>query len=274
MTPSSSMHYYKDKTALVTGAGTGLGYALAKSLVSMGARVMATDIDEARLLQLKEHSSDLPGRLITEILDVRDRKQFKRCIELLVEKWGKLDILLNNAGVCNAGEIVHLEDHHWKDVIDINLIGTINGCTAAVGIMTAQGFGHIVNISSIAGLVPFPVTAPYNISKSGIIALSRTLRMEMAGRGIAVTLVCPGQLNTGMFKNLPTANLQRSVIDNNNPFKPVNIQKAAHKILNAARKGKFFLVFPFYARLLWNISRLFPGLTDTIFKHKMSRFRE
>jgi NADP-dependent 3-hydroxy acid dehydrogenase YdfG len=265
--------YFKDKNAIITGAGTGLGLALTMSLLQKGARVMATDVDGAKLDKIRADLANDSNQLATEIVDVRNKNEFTRCVGQTLEKWGRLDILINNAGVCSAGEIIYLEDRHWTNIMETNLMGTINGCRAAVPVMREQGFGHIVNIASIAGLVPFPVTAPYNISKSGIVALSRTLRMEMAGSSINTTLVCPGQLNTSMFTALPTANIRREIIDENNPFKPVNIDLAANKILKAMRKKKFLLVFPFYARLLWWTYRLFPGMTDAIFRKKMAGFR-
>jgi NADP-dependent 3-hydroxy acid dehydrogenase YdfG len=266
--------YFKDKTALITGAGAGLGLALTKSLVHRGARVLATDVDGVKLDELRDDLMDHADRLSTEILDVRNKSDFARCVEQTVNKWKKLDILINNAGVCSAGEIIHLEDRHWSDIIEINLNGAINGCRSAGPVMAKQGFGHIVNIASIAGLVPFPVTAPYNISKSGIVALSKTLRMEMSGNDVQVTLVCPGQLNTSMFTALPTAGIRREDLNEHNPFKPVKIDLAADKILNGIAKKKFLLVFPLHARLMWWISRLFPGLLDGIFRKKMAGFRK
>ncbi len=274
MSRSSLSKYFQNKAILITGAGAGLGYALTVATLQQGAYVMATDVDDEKLSRLRQDISTDPGQLMTEILDVREKTNFKRCIELVLQNYGKLDILINNAGVCSAGEIANLEDPHWEQVLEINLLGTINGCRTAASVMKKQGFGHIVNVASIAGLVPFPVTAPYNISKAGIVALSRTLRMESGGQEIGVTLVCPGQLGTKMFDDLPTVSLSRSVLADNNPFKPVNVDIAAIRILYAIKSKKFLLVFPFYARLMWWTSRIFPGMLDVVFRRKMAKFQK
>lgn len=266
--------YFAGKHILITGAGSGLGLALAQALLHQGATVTATDVDPEKLAVLRKDTAHAGGLLKVASLDVRKPEDFMRCVKRITDSGSNLDILINNAGVCAAGEFVDLNDTFWTDALQINLEGTLNGCRIAANRMQVQGFGHIVNVASISGLVPFPVTAPYNVSKSGIVALSRSLRMELASRGIDVTLVCPGQLQTDMFRNLPTVNIRKAVIQANNPFVPVGIARAADIILRAVRQRKFMVVFPRYAKMLWWTHRLFPGIIERAFINKMKRFRD
>jgi NAD(P)-dependent dehydrogenase (short-subunit alcohol dehydrogenase family) len=188
--------YFTGKHVLITGAGSGLGLALTEALLHRDAVVMATDAAPEKLAQLRKDPHYVQGQLMVEQLDVRRPQDFEHCVHILTSNGHALDVMINNAGVCAAGEFLHLSDTFWMDAMRINLEGTLNGCRIAATRMKEQGSGHIVNIASVSGLVPFPVTAPYNMSKAGIVALSRSLRMELAYRGIAVTVACPGQLQT------------------------------------------------------------------------------
>ena len=133
-------------------------------------------------------------------VNVADAEAFQRVVESAVESWGRLDYLFNNAGIGIGGEARDFQLDEWKKVIDVNLYGVIHGVQAAYPIMIEQGSGHIVNVASIAGLVPFAGEISYTASKYAVVGLTHTLRAEAADLGGNVTLVCPGKIETPIYE--------------------------------------------------------------------------
>jgi len=262
-------YYYKEKTILITGAAQGLGFALGHALHKLGATIILSDI-----ISPSQADRILEDGLEFVQLDVTDFENYDKVVKDIVQRHGKLDMLINNAGVCVVGEIADLSMSHWSKTVGVNLMGAIHGCHIATQIMAAQGYGQIVNIASISGLLPIPATAPYVTSKFGIVGLSRTLRIETASLGLKVNLVCPGKIATSMFEKLPIIKIPRKAIEKNNPFKAVPVDQAVEIIIDRVSKNKFLIIFPFTARLLYQFSRCFPGLFDRVAAKKIRTFRE
>jgi NAD(P)-dependent dehydrogenase (short-subunit alcohol dehydrogenase family) len=174
--------------AIVTGGGAGIGAALAAALTARGARVVVADIDPSRAQAPVGRGEALEGHQV----DVTDAAALTALIDDVAARFGRLDYVFNNAGVSVTGDARDLELAHWRKVIDVNLMGVVHGTHAAYRVMTRQGHGHIVNIASLAGLIPLPTNVPYATSKHAVVGLSLSLRAEGAALGVRVSAVCPG----------------------------------------------------------------------------------
>lgn len=186
---------------LITGGASGLGRALAERYLRDGWSVLIGDVNAERGQETVAELGEL-GRIVFRELDVRDPASFERVRAWLDEHWGGLDVLVNNAGVAAAGRIDQLSDEDWRWILDINLLGVVNGCRAFTPVFKRQGRGHVVNIASMAGLLNPPVMGSYNVTKAGVVALSETLRYELAPWGIHITVVCPGFFQTNLTESL------------------------------------------------------------------------
>jgi NAD(P)-dependent dehydrogenase (short-subunit alcohol dehydrogenase family) len=178
---------------LVTGGSSGLGRAIADRFAATGARVLIADLVP---------SKETGGTVEYQRLDVRSEDDWRRVRDWCESAWGGLDVLVNNAGVAAAGRIERVEQDDWDWILDINLNGAVRGCRTFVPLLKRQGGGHIVNIASLAALINLPGMASYNVSKAAVVALSETLRHELAPWGVGVSVVCPGFVPTGLGAGL------------------------------------------------------------------------
>jgi 3-oxoacyl-[acyl-carrier protein] reductase len=193
----------KGQVALVTGASRGIGRAIAVRLAASGATVIGV----ARTLEGLEGTLDeirqSGGTAEGISASVADSPEVQRVVDLVEAKYGRIHVLVNNAGITRDGLLLRMEDEAWQEVIDTNLKGTFL-FSRAVGIVMMRGrYGRIVNISSVAGLVGNPGQANYSASKAGVIGFSKTIARELASRGITVNVVAPGFITTDMTDALP-----------------------------------------------------------------------
>jgi 2-dehydro-3-deoxy-L-rhamnonate dehydrogenase (NAD+) len=189
----------KGRIAIVTGGARGIGYAAAQRLLASGASVVLWDIDAAAL---KEAVASLKQgeRVHAAVVDVTDEASIANAVDALIGQTGKIDILINNAGIAGGnGPLWQLEPEVWRRVVEVNLIGPYLVCRAVVPHMVAAGYGRIVNIASIAGKEGNPNASHYSASKAGLIALTKSLGKELATTGVLVNCVAPAAANTGMF---------------------------------------------------------------------------
>ena len=183
------------RTALVTGGSRGLGAAYVRALHAAGASVVVADVldDAGRAL-----ADELGARAAFLHLDVTDEAGWDATVAATVERFGGLDVLVNNAGIANAAPIEHYTVAKWNAVIAVNLTGTFLGCRAVVPAMTSAGGGSIVNISSVEGLRGSPGLHGYTAAKFGVRGLTKSLAVELGPRGIRVNSVHPGLILTDM----------------------------------------------------------------------------
>jgi len=193
------------KNALVTGAGHGIGRAIATAYAREGANVAIGDIDEAAAADTVRMIERAGGRAIFVRCDAPRASDHNRLVAACVETFGSLDIACNNAGI--SGEFVpgaDLTDAQWLEVINLNLNGVFYGCRAQLNAMLKSGGGAIVNISSIFGAVGFPEVAPYTAAKHGVVGLTKSLAWDYGAQGIRVNAVGPAFINTRLTtENLP-----------------------------------------------------------------------
>ena len=264
---------FQNAVAVVTGGASGLGRALCEELGRRGTSVVVTDLQEESSRAVAEGIVAAGGRASAAALDVRDPAAFERLLDDTIAAHGRLDYLFNNAGIAAAGEAQSLTLDIWRKVIDINLWGVIHGATAAYSRMARQGAGHIVNVASLAGIGGMALGSPYATSKFGVVGLSLTLRAEGADLGVKVSVVCPAYIKTRIFENGTYVGTSAEGVQSLIPFKFVDVDVAVRKVLRGVEGNRPMIVFPFYAKLLWWLTRLNPENAVRVNRKTAQAFR-
>jgi NAD(P)-dependent dehydrogenase (short-subunit alcohol dehydrogenase family) len=193
------MSSLEGRVAVVTGAGSGIGRAIAEAMAAKGARVAAVDVDEPAARETVERFTGAGGRGVAVRADVSRAADVDRAIELAGRELGPLDIMVNNAGVLDAYLDVHeVDEALWRRVIDINLTGVFLGCQRAIREMLPRGRGRIINMASVAGLNGTGGGAAYVAAKHGVVGLTRQMAVVYSARGITINAICPGPIPSGL----------------------------------------------------------------------------
>ena len=234
-------NYYKDKICIVTGANSGIGYAVSEELLKRGAVVYMAGRNPGKLTDAAGKLSGYGDRVHTLVMDVTNQEQVQKGIEDTASKAGRIDLLFNNAGVGGTlpYEQATLED--WKNIIDTNLWSVIFGVHAAVPIMLRQKAGHIVNTSSIAGIVPFPFQALYSLTKYGVTGYTECLKYEYLDKGLHFSTICPANIATPIFNKGIDGT---SHGDLRIPEDAWPVEKAAALILDRVSEQKGIIIVP------------------------------
>lgn len=263
--------------ALVTGAASGIGAALARAIAERGAHVTLADIDLASAEAQAQAIRELGYSAEARQLDVTDREAVKQLADALVDAHGRLDLLFNNAGIGVTGEARDLSADAWDRIIDINLRGVIHGIQAVYPHMIRQGSGHIANTACVAGLVPFPMTSAYCATKHAVVGLSTSLRAEAASLGVGVSVICPGLVATDMFDHI-----EYYAVDKTELLKPiersmVSPQRCAAQVLRGVERNRAVITVNAHAGFVWwlyrQAPRTFLGLTARVFRKVRGRLR-
>ena len=206
------MQRFDNAVAIVTGGGMGLGEALCEELGRRGTTVVVADIDgdAARQVAGRLQQSGVPAAAVR--VDVANEVEVAQLIERTVTEYGRVDYMINNAGIAIGGDSRDLSMQQWRRVLDVDLLGVMYGTVYAYQLMARQGHGHIVNISSLSGLIPQPGNVPYCTSKHGIVGLSLSLRAEGADLGVKVSVACPGDMKTKIYDNMVVVNMPREQV--------------------------------------------------------------
>jgi|SRR5579859_716154 len=191
-----------NRVALVTGASSGIGEAIAVALGAQGAAVGAVARRADRLSRTVRRIEAAGGKAVALAGDVADEAVAARAVAETVQRFGRLDILVNAAGAIQAGNVEHAETSQWRRIIEVNLMATLYTCHAALGPMRAQGGGHIVNIGSLACRTTSPIFNSYSTSKFGLNALTDGLRQEVGPHGIRVCMIAPGPTRTEVAEGI------------------------------------------------------------------------
>lgn len=273
MKPTSAMtRTFAGTTAVVTGAASGIGRALVLLLSRCGASVHALDWNAEGLRDLAL-AVDGPGAVHTATVDVRDHASVHAVIADVVRISKTIDFHFNNAGVTLLGEAQNIPFERWKWLLDINLMGVIHGIQAVYPIMIAQGYGHIINTSSIAGGTGYATAAAYTTSKAAILELSRSMRAEAKAYGVKISVACPGYVDSEIFAADRIVGADRDAMIRDLPVKMMTPDRAAFGFLKGVSKGRNTIIFPGSARFLWNLGRWTPWLVGHFHRRFLRVFR-
>jgi NAD(P)-dependent dehydrogenase (short-subunit alcohol dehydrogenase family) len=264
--------FYKDKVAVVTGAGSGIGQSIARLLDRCGARVHCADINAEAAASLAAELRNAQAH----VLDVSDALAVRALADKVFAEDGRVDLLFNNAGIGHAALVLDTELEDWRRVLEVNLMGVVNGVHAFLPRMLKQStVSHIVNTASGAGLFPHPKMAPYSASKHAVVGLSTSLSAELQGSQVRVTILCPGVVNTAIAKNTQmrgeTKARQAQTIDyyKKNGATP---DKVAMDLLSDVRKAKLFCLTPrMQVGIGWLVYRWSPRLSIRLMRAEVDR---
>ncbi len=263
---------FSGKSVVITGGSRGLGLVMARELADQGARITLIARDEQELARAADdiHSRQPFADVLTVVADVRRRFDAERATVQILERFGRIDVLINNAGIIQVGPADHMKVADYEDAMNTHFWGPLYMILAAVPHMRRQGEGRIVNISSIGGRVSVPHLLPYSASKFALTGLSDGLRTELADDNIVVTTVCPGLMRTGspvnaMFKGRRPQEYAWFAISDSLPFASIDARRAARQIISACRYGDAELVITVQAKLAILARNLVPELfADTM----------
>jgi NADP-dependent 3-hydroxy acid dehydrogenase YdfG len=249
------MRGFAGKVAVVTGAGSGIGQALAIELGRSGAKVAISDVDLEGLAQTEEQLKAIGAQIKSDRLDVTEREAFLAYAEAVNEHFGKVNQIYNNAGIAFTGDIEVSQFKDIERVMDVDYWGVVNGTKAFLPYVIASGDGHIINVSSVFGLFSVPGQAAYNAAKFAVRGFSEALRQEMilARHPVAVTTVHPGGIKTGIARNATAAEgLDRDELAKlfDKRLARTSPRRAAQVILDAVRKKKARVLVGMDAKVL------------------------
>lgn len=250
------MRNFHNQVAVVTGAASGIGRSLALQLVDAGAVVYACDLNE---LALQDMAQAKPDKLIPVQLNVTDQAKLEATLDEAFNVQGRLDYVFNNAGIVVGGAFEDMDEAAWKKVVDINFWGVVYGSQHAYRLMKQQGFGHIINTASTAGVTPVAQSTAYAATKHAVVGLSTSLREEGRAHGVKVSVAIPGLVDTKIFGN--ATNLKghdyQAAIDKV-PIGKISPDQAAQAMLRGVRSNQPYIIFPGYNRLLVKAYRMAP----------------
>lgn len=237
-----------NQKCFITGAASGIGKAVAIQCAREGARLFLTDINEQMLAAVAQQIANEGGRVdFYRALDIVDYEAVTKMAQDIEAEFGSMNIIMNIAGISTWGHITKLENKHWRDCLEVNLMGPIHVMENFIpSMIKAKQGGHVVNVSSAAGLFGLPLHAPYSASKFGLRGVSEVLRFDLHKDNIGFSLVCPGGVDTGLVKTINIVG-----VDKNNPelekytklFQrhAVSPEKAARAIIKGIKKNKYMV---------------------------------
>ncbi|HEV8291736.1 MAG TPA: SDR family NAD(P)-dependent oxidoreductase [Tepidisphaeraceae bacterium] len=257
---------FDGRNVLITGGSRGLGLVLARQFAAQGAdlTILARDDEELEraVLDIASRGADVLGIPC----DVTDQRQVQRAIERSIGRHGRLDVLINNAGQIRVGPIDHMSEQDFQDAMAVHFYASLYTMLAALPHMRVRGEGRIVNISSIGGKIGIPHLVSYCASKFALAGLSESLRAELAEDNILITTVYPGLMRTGSpvnaeFKGRHREEFAWFALMDATPLTSISAERAAHKILNAARHGDARLIISMQAKIAVMFNELMPEIS-------------
>ena len=275
----NTLRIFAGAVAIITGGASGIGRALSEALGRRGARVVLADRQIALAQEVAAGIQERGGQASAVELDVTDSTAVDQLVRATAQTHGRLDYMFNNAGIAIGGEARLCQTEDWARVLNVNLHGVVNGVQAAYPVMLKQGYGHIVNTASMAGLLPMPMAVSYATAKHAVVGLSKSLRVEAAQHGVRVSALCPGVIRTPILrggkygKNLQPVppEVQEKFM---RQYRPMDPAVFAETVLDALARNRSIIIVPGWWRLLWWISRLSPGLEAYLVQRSYRAARE
>ncbi len=242
--------------AVVTGAGSGFGRAVALELADRGARVLCTDVNEEAAAETVELLARRGGAGHVMKVDVRSADEVGAMHEKARSLYGGTDVLVNNAGLAVVGELGKIPVADWQYQVEVNLMGVIWGCHHFAPQMKAEGGGYILNVASAAGIATAPLMGPYNVTKAGVIALSETLYVELGAHHVHVSALCPTFFRTNIHKDTRAYGMGT---DKRTDKLVTEAKWSAEEIAKIAvrdlLKGRLYIIPQTDAKVIWRLKR-------------------
>ena len=256
----------RNKTVLITGGSRGLGLVLAREFALEGAQVAICARDEEELEQARVDLQNRGAEVLTVRCDVTNATEVEGMVNQVRARFGKIDVLVNNAGTIQVGPIEVMNREDFEKAMQAHFWAPLNTMLAVIPEMRQRGDGRIVNISSIGGKIAVPHLVPYSASKFALVGLSKGLRTELRKDGILVTTVCPGLMRTGSPRNANFKGKHREEyawfsISDSLPVTAIKAERAARQIVDACKQGRAELVITVQAKLAVKFDSLFPELS-------------
>jgi len=249
-------------TAVVTGGGSGLGRAFCVELARRGGKIVVADLDLAGAEETVRLVESAGGRALAFQCDVSQIDQIEAAARVAEEKFGPIDVAINNAGVAVGGLVGDVPMDDWKWILSINLWGVIHGCHVFAPKFRARGRGAIINVASAAGLLSTPEMGPYNVTKSAVVALSETLHVELAPSSVSVTVLCPTFFRTKIAESGRAhgedIDKRKETIHKLMDRSKLQANDVARAALEGADRGELYVVPMQDGQWMWRLKRLSP----------------
>jgi len=252
-----TLETFKDKTAVITGAASGIGLALAQALARQGAHLMLADLDAENLNTAVHQLRALGARVEAMTVDVSRREEMLRLGDQAFGHFGQVHLLCNNAGVATGGPLHTARTEDWQWVLGVNLWGVIHGIEAFVSRMVAQGVpAHVVNTASMAGLIASGGMGIYNTSKAAVVSLSETLHRDLKGTGVGVSVLCPMGVKTRIIESERSRPEWAAAPGRSEPPPPlvgrwIDPDGVAERVLQAVTGGELYILTHYEGREFW-----------------------
>lgn len=243
-------------TGIIVGGGSGLGQALALELAPRLAQLWIADCDESRASETSRLVRERGGHVETRHIDATDAAAVRALVDEVTVRAGRLDLMVNSVGRGFWGPAIEATDQQWRESFETNLWSVVHGTLAAYRQMARQRQGRIVNVASLAGLIPVPATTPYAAAKHAVVGFSQSLRAEAAQHGVIVQVACPGPFQSGFFSSLMSplpGDAPRLA-----PRGAITAAQAARELLRGIDRNEPLIVFPRSARWRWRLVRWWP----------------
>ena len=254
------MRIIRGKKALVTGAASGIGRAIALALAGEGADVFLVDINADALADVAREAGNHGVKVVTAVCDLSDPAQIEELGANLRRRWNGLNILVNNAGIAYYGHTHLMTGEQWQRIMAVNLLAPIRLVHELLPLLLVAEEAHILNVSSMFGLATWRKTAAYQTSKFGLVGFSAALRAEYCSDTFGVTALCPGFVRSSLLKAGETDNADRQLAVQN--WICASAEQTAAKAIRAIRRNRGIVLVTPAAHFYWRLSRFFPGLVD------------
>lgn len=246
------------KRAFITGAGSGLGLALAKALAADGWTLGLFDRNLERLTTVEAELADAGVRLVAYPGDVTQADELTVAINSFAATHDGLDLMINNAGVAGGGALMEVSLEDWRRIIDINVMGVVHGSRAAIPHLQRNGTGLLINIASAAAFASAPGMVSYNATKAAVVSISETLVNELRSAGIQVSVVMPTFFQSKLLETFSGPEYARSFAHKAMQRSEYSVEDVARDLLRGAAEGNVYIVLPRSARTLWRLKRWLP----------------
>ncbi|MFD0738736.1 SDR family NAD(P)-dependent oxidoreductase [Lysobacter koreensis] len=246
------------RRVLITGAGSGLGLALAQRHAARGDAVACVDLDGERA---QAACASLPGSGHAAFTaDVGSDASMVALRDAVLAQWGGVDVLVNNAGIASGGTLLESSMAEWRELLEVNVLGVVRGCQAFLPGMLARKSGRILNIASFAALAGAPSIMSYGVAKGGVLTLSEQLRAELHGSGVAVSVACPAFFQTNLLQNWRGSERMKGHAAKMMTRSADTLDDVADKIFAASGRGQFLILPTRGVAARWRVRRWFPSL--------------